>query len=186
MAEETLPSWAKDATRVADLFAQLMAVTMSERLLMETPEANDIGMTVPQFFALRYLWLHHHVLIGELADGLNISYPSATNMVKRLSEKGLTQRAINPDDRREVEVMLTDGGRDLIAFLEKERDTRLRHVLDQMDGDARESLLNGLRQFIVLAVGEGSGVAKEICLRCGWHASDTCPIAEIIPLFPCK
>ncbi len=186
LAEQAPTLWAQDAVRLLDLAAQLMSKTLSQRLLAEMPEARQVEMTLPQLQALRYLWLHSTVFMGELAEGLDISYPSATNMVKRLAEKDLVCRVVNPRDRREVEVVLTETGRALIQRLETERIIRVTRLLEQVNDADRASLLHGLRQFIAHVVADDSGAAREICLRCGWRASSTCPIAEIIPLFPCN
>lgn len=176
----------QDAVRLLDLVAQLMSKTLRRRLLDTMPAARRIGMTLPQFHALRYLWLHPRVFMGELADGLDISYPSATNMVKRLAEKDLVARVTNPADRREVEVVLTEAGRALITDIENERIARLTQILEAMGETNRAAFLEGMRQFITHALGEDSGTAREICLRCGWCSSEACPIAQGIPLFLCK
>ncbi len=182
----SVPRWTEDAARLLDLVAQLMSKTLSRRLLQEMPEARQIGLSLPQLQALRYLWLHTNVCMGELADGLDISYPSATNMVKRLSDKGLVERLINAGDRREVDVILTEDGRALIVRVEEKRIARLTQLLERMEEADRAALFDGLRRLVSLAVEDDAGAAHEICLRCGWRATETCPIAEIIPLFPCE
>lgn len=178
--------WVPDAVRLADLFAQTMAKTLSRRLLLEVPEAQEAEITVPQVQALRYLWLHEQVLMGDLAEGLDISHPSATNMVKRLVDKGMIQRVTNPDDRREIKVALTEKGLRLTRAVEQARVARLSGVLDRMGETTRDAFLRGVKRFVTIAVDEDSCTAAEICLRCGTRASTNCPLAEIIPLFVCK
>lgn len=184
--EETAETWSQDAVRLLDLIAQLMSKTLSQRLLDTLPAARRIEMTLSQFHTLRYLWLHQRVFMGELADGLDISYPSATNMVKRLAEKDLVARVTNPADRREVEVVLTEAGRSLITDIENERIARLTQILEPMSEANRTALLEGMRQFIMHALGVDYDTAREICLQCGSRSSEACPIAQVIPLFPCK
>lgn len=178
--------WQQEVTRLSDLFSQTMTKILSQRLLDEMPEAQAAELTLPQLHALRHIWLHERILIGKMAEGMDISFPSATNMVKRLEEKGLVQRHINPDDRREVNVLLTPDGCDLISRIEQERVRRLTDVLQRMDAAEQSGLLNGLRQFVRLAVGDDVCTAEDICLRCGWRATDNCPVAQAIPLFACR
>ncbi len=176
----------QDAARLADLFGQLMTKTLSLRLLDEMPTAREMELTLPQMHALHHLWRHEKVRIGELAAGLEISFPSATNMVKRLADKGLVARIVNPGDRREVEVVLTDRGCALAESFEAERLHRFTALLERMEAGERDAFIAGLYRFVRLAVGEDVCTADEICLRCGRRASADCPLAEAIPLFVCR
>lgn len=176
----------REAARAADLFAQLMSKTFCQRILAEMPEAREMELTLAQLEAMRYVWRHENVLMGMLAAGLEISYPSATNMAKRLEEKGLVRRMINPEDRREVAVILTERGSALTAAIEHARIARFAHLLERLAEPERAAFLEMLRHFILLAVEDNPCTADEICLRCGRLASNDCPLAEIIPLFACK
>ncbi len=165
--------WTDEASRVSDLFVGILFKTLSQRLIAEL---SDARVSLPQIQAMRYIWLHQNVLIGNLAEGLMISYPSATNMVNRLEKQGLVERIINPTDRRQVEVKLTTQGVNLTSLMEEERVTRLGEVLQKMNEVDRQSLLHGLSSFILAAVGEDKEAAEEICLRCGSKASNNCPV----------
>ncbi|MBM3496071.1 MAG: MarR family transcriptional regulator, partial [Armatimonadetes bacterium] len=143
-------------------------------------ELSEHQVSVAQIQALRYVWLHENVLMGDLAAGLGISYPSATNMVKRLEKRKLALRRPNPADRREVEVCLTRQGTALAEGMERARVERLAGVLSAMDVGDRDSLLRGLRSFVKTAVTERGELAASVCLRCGAHASDGCPVAECL------
>ncbi|NLH99986.1 MAG: MarR family transcriptional regulator [Chthonomonadales bacterium] len=167
----------QEAMRASDLFSQILSKALNLHIVNEL--SND-QVSVPQALAMRYLWLHDHVMMGDLAAGLGISYPSATNMVKRLEKRGLAQRRINPVDRRAVEVQLTQQGRALAERMERERVERLAEVLSSMPADDRDGLLRGLRAFVQTAVVTQSGLAEEICLRCGALQSDQCPVMECL------
>jgi DNA-binding MarR family transcriptional regulator len=175
-----------EAARLADLLTQLMSKTLSQRLLDELPEARRLELTLAQLQTLRYVWLHRCVRTGDLMEGLAVTFPSATNMVKRLVEKKLLHRRVSPEDRRQIEITLTEQGSQLIERLERERLARLTAILEQMPAPERAGFLQGMRQFIRLAVGGDDNTASEICLRCGWRATPDCPLAETIPLFPCR
>ncbi|MCC6728946.1 MAG: winged helix-turn-helix transcriptional regulator [Chthonomonadales bacterium] len=172
-----------EAMRASDLFVQIMYKTLSQHLIAEL---TDEKVSLPQVHAMRYVWLHQNVLMGDLAAGLRISYPSATNMVKRLERQGLVERMVNPADRREVEVRLTVRGRDLTELMESERISRLRTVLDAMPDEDRAALLRGLYRFVQVAVGEDEDIASDVCLRCGASAAPGCPIAESHVLHVCR
>jgi DNA-binding MarR family transcriptional regulator len=171
-----------EAIRVSDLFVQIMYKTLSQNLISEL---TDQTVSFPQIHAMRYIWLHKNVLMGDLAEGLAISYPSATNMVKRLEKQGLVERVINPSDRREVQVKLTKRGVELTEQMEQERIARLQRFLSCMEESDRQALLHGLHRFIQAAVHEKQDIALDICLRCGSQASNKCPIAQTHAMVNC-
>jgi DNA-binding MarR family transcriptional regulator len=171
------------AARVSNLFAQILTKSLSERLVAELTHEE---ITLPQLQAMRYIWLHRNATVGEVAEGLDISYPSATNMLNRLVRKGLVTRHGNPADRRFVEVQLTEKGERLTRQVEEERTARLKQVLDEMAPEERQALIDGLRAFIVTAVESDKRMIEEICLRCGVQANGNCPITELYPTIGCR
>ncbi|GBC93754.1 putative HTH-type transcriptional regulator YusO [bacterium HR15] len=163
------------AELVARVFMQAMYTSIGERVLEELAEAE---ITYSQMQALRYLRTHRRVTVGDLAEGLNISYPSATNMVHRLEKKGLIRRIANPRDRRQVGLILTDEGRRLIEQIDQERRQRFAQVLARMDEHERHAFINGLAAFIRAGLASGTLKADEVCLHCGTGRDPSCPLVE--------
>lgn len=164
------------AELVAQVFLQAMYTSIGERLLEELAESE---ITYSQMQALRYLRSHRRVTVGDLAEGLNISYPSATNMVHRLEKKGLIRRIANPRDRRQVGLTLTDEGRCLIEQIDQERRQRFAQVLAHMDERDRHAFINGLSAFIRAGLAAGTLKVDEVCLHCGSGADPLCPLVEL-------
>jgi len=171
------------AVRVSNLFSQILTKSLSERLVAELTHEE---ITLPQLQAMRYIWLHKNATVGEVAEGLDISYPSATNMLNRLVRKGLVTRHGNPADRRFVEVQLTEKGERLTRQVEEERAARLKQVLDEMHPEDKQALVDGLRAFVIAAVEHDTRIVEEICLRCGVQANGRCPITEMYPTIGCR
>ncbi len=166
-----------DAMRISDLFAQILFRTLNRQVV---GDVSDLQLSFAQAQALRYIWLHSNVLIGDIASGLSISYPSATNMVKRLERRGYATRHTNPADRREVEVRLTSAGESLVEAMENERVTRLGASLGSMDPEDRDALMRGLRAFVTATVLQPGAIAQDICLRCGAKMTEMCPVYEAL------
>ncbi len=171
------------AELVARVFLQAMYTSIGEKLLEELAESD---LTYSQMQALRYLYTHKRVTVGDLAEGLNISYPSATNMVHRLERKGLIRRVANPRDRRQVGLMLTDAGRELIQRVDQERRHRFAAILAQMDHAERHAFINGLSAFIRAGVEVGTLKAPDVCLHCGTEADPNCPLVEMHAVEVCR
>ncbi len=167
----------QEAVRASDLFSHILLKALNLHLIDEISEHQ---VSLAQLQAIRFLRNHSVVMMGNLAAGLSISYPSATNMVKRLEKRGLAKRRVNPTDKREVQVALTERGRELADRMDQERVERLEQVLGRMEAADRESLLRGLRAFVQAAVLGNEGVVGQICLHCGLQASDNCPVASVL------
>ena len=165
-----------EALLLADLFSNVMMRVLSQNLIAEV---SNRQISLAQIQALRYVWRHDHVLMGDLAKGLSITYPSATNMVKRLERRKLVRRKVNPIDRREVEVVLTEAGRAMVEQMERKRGERLAATLAAMTDEDRAALMKGLRAFLQAAMRELGDVSADICLRCGEYASPNCPVCAI-------
>lgn len=71
--------------------------------------------------------------MGELASLEGVRMPTATSMVSRLEKLGLVRRVPDPQDRRAVQVDLTDGGRSQIAELVAERNGQFADLLAGLD-----------------------------------------------------
>ncbi|MFN4032233.1 MAG: MarR family transcriptional regulator [Fimbriimonadales bacterium] len=170
------------AELVAQVFLQAMYTSIGEKLLEELAESD---LTYSQMQALRYLHTHRRATVGDLAEGLNISYPSATNMVHRLEKKGLIRRVANPRDRRQVGLSLTDAGAQIIQRVDHERRQRFASVLAQMNQAERHAFINGLSAFIRAGVESGILKATDVCLHCGADADPNCPLVEMHAVETC-
>ncbi|MFF7296515.1 MarR family transcriptional regulator [Streptomyces sp. NPDC008265] len=102
------------------------------------------------------------LLAVEGAEGANLrtlsgvlgSRPSSvTRLCDRLEAMGLLTRSPHPSRRREVEVRLTPGGRDLLAERRAVRVRELSAVLGRMAPDALDALVTGLGAFREAAEG---------------------------------
>ena len=70
------------------------------------------GISLPQLHLLMLLQGAGPLTVGQLAERLQVSMPSASLMVDRLEEHGLDARTRDADDRRLVHVKLTTKGED--------------------------------------------------------------------------
>lgn len=85
----------------------------------------------------------------ELYRGLLISSGAMTNRLDRLEANNLITRTVDPDDRRRVQVALTDQGREIIDQAMDAHVSRLDEVLAGIDDDQRTGLADLLRTLLV-------------------------------------
>jgi DNA-binding MarR family transcriptional regulator len=82
--------------------------------------ARQVGLTLQQhqaLLAIRGFPGRDEVLVGELAEQLQIRHHSAVGLVDRLEVQGLVSRRSGEKDRRRVWVSLTEEGRDALEKL---------------------------------------------------------------------
>ena len=92
------------------LYSASMAVTR-----LYKPMLDAMGLTYPQYLALKALDEAQVLTIGGLAQRLSLEPSTITPLIKRLETAGFVSRARGAKDERIVEVGLTDKGRATVA-----------------------------------------------------------------------
>lgn len=100
---------AEDIDRLVALYRRA-----GRSLRAQDPANWAAGLTMPQLRALFYLGRSGPVPVGQVASGLGISQPSATETLEKLVCKGLIERTADPSDRRLVLSALTEKGKEMI------------------------------------------------------------------------
>lgn len=77
------------------------------------PLLDDLGLTYPQYLVLNVLWRSDSQTVGGIAEKLALESSTLTPLLKRLEAAGLVTRTRNPDNERQVIVVLTEQGRAL-------------------------------------------------------------------------
>ena len=92
------------------LYAASMAVTR-----LYKPMLDAMGLTYPQYLALKALDEAGTLTIGGVAQRLALEPSTITPLIKRLEAAGFVSRTRGAKDERVVEVGLTDRGRATVA-----------------------------------------------------------------------
>lgn len=121
--------------------------------LVLTRANTSVYRQVPalQLRALHFIEASEPLTLTRLAAMLGVLPSSATRLCDRLQAGGLLNRRPGATDRREVDLLLTDSSRALLARLRHDRRADLARVLSGMTPDARTALLTGLREFTAVA-----------------------------------
>jgi DNA-binding MarR family transcriptional regulator len=111
--------------------------------ISKQPEAS--GLTMGQIKALVVIYHQGSSTVSDLATGIGVALPTASEMVERLVERGLVVREADPDDRRRVRLTLTPTAG---AFGDRIRDLRrcqVQRALDRLDPTEWPVFLRSLR-----------------------------------------
>jgi DNA-binding MarR family transcriptional regulator len=98
--------------------------------------AQSVGLTPQQhqaLLAIKGFPERDYLLIGELAERLQIEPHSAVGLVNRLASRGLVERQPAATDRRQVYVSLTPQGTEILDRLTRIHREELRRIKPQFD-----------------------------------------------------
>jgi MarR family transcriptional regulator, organic hydroperoxide resistance regulator len=90
------------------LYAATRAMTRTYR-----ERLGPMGLTYPQYLVLVILWENDGLTISQLGQRLLLDSGTLTPLLKRLEAAGVVTRNRRETDEREVEIWLTDKGRDM-------------------------------------------------------------------------
>jgi len=102
------------------------------------------GLTMPQLRLLFFLGRNGPASVGQVAHGLGVAQPSATETLAKLVCKGLVERAPDPTDRRIVRTILSDRGKEMIDRPWETRRALLASALRAASPDERIAIEHGL------------------------------------------
>ena len=160
--------------RLMDLFSRLMSTTTVETL----GYLSEYRLTVSQLRALRFLRQHEDCLVGDLANGLAISYPAASKLINRLINRGLTQRRDDEVDRRNTRLRVTLRGGRVLETIEEKRGREIAQIFLRLEEDEQRFLTQGLKRFLEAALSD-EAIIDKVCLHCGTEHFDDCLINQL-------
>lgn len=105
------------------------------------------GITALQYTALTVLQRHDGLSAAQLARDSFVTAQSIADLVRSLETRGLVRRERNPRNRRELLILLTDAGRELLARHEES----VRELEERMVRDLTAHQTEQLRQALTKA-----------------------------------
>jgi DNA-binding MarR family transcriptional regulator len=142
--QDAEPPWDDvDAVTSAVLTASRLLVAISARSLASVEEQ----VTLPQFRMLVVLATHGEMKLAALAGHLAVNSSTATRMADRLTATGLIDRQVNPANRREIALRLTESGRRIVDDVTAHRRSEIATIITRMRPDQRTGLVTALRAF---------------------------------------
>ncbi|WP_169950045.1 MarR family winged helix-turn-helix transcriptional regulator [Microbispora sp. H11081] len=148
-----------EAVTVAVLTASRVLVAVSARSLA----AAEDRVTLPQFRMLLVVGQGETKLV-TLAEKLGVNPSTAMRMADRLAVTGLLEREVNPHNRRETLLRLTDNGRRIVDEVTARRKEEIAAILARMPASRRQALIVAMREFNEAAGEPPAGVAFPL----GW------------------
>jgi MarR family transcriptional regulator, organic hydroperoxide resistance regulator len=122
------------------------------------PSWLELNLTMAQLKTLVLLADDGPMHIGQVAEGLGVTLPTASYQVDRLVRAGLVSRVEDERDRRRMLVQLSDKADDLLRSLRHGRAGQLRAWLEAMSPGDLAALARGMAALERIARGERAPV----------------------------
>lgn len=121
------------------------AIDLHSKALMK-----DIGLTTPQLLVLQQVGQTGRARPSEVARLVHLSQATITSIVDRLVKSGLVTRARSENDRRSVDIILTEAGQRKLdaapALLQKE----FLDAFDNLHDWEKTSLVSSLQRLATM------------------------------------
>ncbi|GEA06373.1 MarR family transcriptional regulator [Alteromonas sp. KUL42] len=75
---------------------------------------KHVGLTGPQLLVMQNIQERPGIMVREIADSINLSPATITNILDRLETRDLATRIRSTQDKRKVGVFLTDKGKEAV------------------------------------------------------------------------
>jgi DNA-binding MarR family transcriptional regulator len=139
-----------------DRIADLLTSAEAARPLVDPPSWMDADLTFGQL-RLVYLLMHSGPQsIGQIAERFGVTMTSASQFADRIERQGLAERHHRSDDRRVVELRLTQAGTDLVASMLGMQREVLRDLFSVFTSDELEQLEGLVRTMVDRLAGRPS------------------------------
>ena len=133
-------------TVAAALTDELMPLIVGERAAL-AHRCHERSISMAHLHVMSLLDEHGPLSMGHLAEQLGSGLPTATGLVTRMEERGLVERVHDTEDRRVVNVRLTEQGSSQLQELHLLRRQRLATALDQLSASEQEAILDAIRSL---------------------------------------
>ena len=133
----------RDPAVIAQIIAGFRAAFVELRCI-GSERMHRAGISMGHFHLLAMLDRHGEMTMTRIAELLDVSLSNATGLVDRIEERGLVERIRVADDRRVVQVRLTEDGFRLLREVELFKDDMLQRVLGRLDEQALQGVATAM------------------------------------------
>ncbi len=115
----------------------------------------DTGLTAPQLWALKILHENAPLKVSELARCMCLHPATVVGILDRLEAKELVTRVRSRQDRRVVELNLTEAGEKVVAHAPEVAQAMLIKGLNTLSDEQRRCVREGMELVVRILAAEG-------------------------------
>lgn len=117
--------------------------------------STPCGQPLPpsQAHALQVLGQGEGLTQQMLAGHLNLDKSTTSRLVTQVIERGWVTKTVNPENRREARLTLTDQGRNMLTQISTAAGSKYKNLWDRIPPQQRDQVLESL-SLLIKALGE--------------------------------
>jgi DNA-binding MarR family transcriptional regulator len=122
----------------------LLSVSMQLQKIMSQQggvSADESPATTLQFYVLSFLEKYPNSKLSEVADYLQASRSSTTQLIERMNKAGFISRKIGEKDKRETQLSLTDQGINKLNEINKVKQKSIEKIIKRIPEKDIEELI---------------------------------------------
>jgi DNA-binding MarR family transcriptional regulator len=126
--------------------------------------AGDVRhLSYAQYRVIIFLWKHGQSPVGEIAHGIGVTIATASQLIDKLVDESWLGRGVNPDDRRQVLIHLTERSEQVAARIHQIRRAQVRRALEMLSAEDAAAAPRVFRAFVaaLASVPAGDGWGKQ-------------------------
>src|SRR5262245_16011961 len=128
----------------SDVLSEWVGVFMRRSMRDFMQSMKDSGLSMPQLSTMMRLYYHQTCGVSEVGSHLGVTNAAASQMIERLVQQGLLERAEHPDDRRAKQLKLTPKGRTLISKAIEARRRWMEELTTELTRDQQSAIITAL------------------------------------------
>lgn len=119
--------------------------------------------------------------VSDVAAFLDVTSAAASRAIERLVQRGLVDRRLSTEDRRAVELTVSEEGRRVLDTFGEVRNRELERLLGEHPERRIAHAIDLLDELSVLLLNlDPEKVKNERCLRCGIHLRKHCVMKDVL------
>lgn len=143
LSEEINLPTPKSAAMVAEIMDNIRRVFQVVNEQSKKVE-RETGLTGPQVWAIKVIAEHGTIRVSDLAKKMYLHPATVVGIVDRLEKRNLATRNRSTEDRRVVDVSLTDEGRTLVENSPEVASNKITHGLEALSVSELTIIYHGL------------------------------------------
>lgn len=137
---------------------ELIRILVKGLGILEKSEASCCGVSLSQCHCIVEIGRKGETSVNELSSILNLDKSTMSRTINNLVKQGLVERKINPEDRRYMQITLSDDGNKIYTEIEENMTLYFNKVLDDIPENKRQQVMESVQLLL-------EAISKNDCCR---------------------
>jgi len=122
-----------------------ISLSVSKRLRHSFKKKTNLSPV--SYFVLHILCHYEMLSMSEIGNKLLMPKPHVTAQIDKLIAENMVERLLDPNDRRIINIKLTEKGKEDLKMISHEMSQEMRQLILPLDPQKRETMLNSSQQL---------------------------------------